>query len=224
MSSSRWSTHQATLPPPPKPLQPREPLRQRRPRRRSTTYGNRRRANRTSSCSSACRALVRRRVAQRFVLGDADLAMRAEPRAVLHSSRFTTSAKVSRPASSAPTPSAPVHSISSNRMRPRPVSPFSEATPRRTRWPSRSRASKSSGRSASRSSLSTPAGDTGPSGAILGRQDLTLTLPSDRQESELFEEMKQISKGVDPNLTIMVLDGAIGTWPLFPPGQFEAAW
>lgn len=31
-----------------------------------------------------------------------------------------------------------------------------------------------------------------------------------RQETELFEEMKQISAGVAPNLTIMVLDGAIG--------------
>ncbi|POW00403.1 hypothetical protein PSHT_13063 [Puccinia striiformis] len=31
-----------------------------------------------------------------------------------------------------------------------------------------------------------------------------------RQETELFEEMKQISAGVTPNLTIMVLDGAIG--------------
>jgi len=31
-----------------------------------------------------------------------------------------------------------------------------------------------------------------------------------RQETELFEEMKQISAGVSPNLTIMVLDGAIG--------------
>lgn len=31
-----------------------------------------------------------------------------------------------------------------------------------------------------------------------------------RQETELFEEMKQISSAVQPNLTIMVLDGAIG--------------
>ncbi|KAI8458123.1 signal recognition particle protein [Phakopsora pachyrhizi] len=31
-----------------------------------------------------------------------------------------------------------------------------------------------------------------------------------RQETELFEEMKQISRAVKPNLTIMVLDGAIG--------------
>ena len=37
-----------------------------------------------------------------------------------------------------------------------------------------------------------------------------------RQETELFEEMKQISAGVTPNLTIMVLDGAIGPfWFVF---------
>lgn len=31
-----------------------------------------------------------------------------------------------------------------------------------------------------------------------------------RQETELFDEMKQISAAVTPDLTIMVLDGAIG--------------
>ena len=31
-----------------------------------------------------------------------------------------------------------------------------------------------------------------------------------RQEAELFEEMKEIGRAVQPDLTIMVLDGAIG--------------
>lgn len=31
-----------------------------------------------------------------------------------------------------------------------------------------------------------------------------------RQESELFEEMVQIGKAVEPDMTVMVLDGAIG--------------
>ena len=31
-----------------------------------------------------------------------------------------------------------------------------------------------------------------------------------RQEADLFDEMRQISAAVEPNLTIMVLDGAIG--------------
>ena len=31
-----------------------------------------------------------------------------------------------------------------------------------------------------------------------------------RQESELFEEMVQISQAVEPDMTVLVLDGAIG--------------
>lgn len=37
-----------------------------------------------------------------------------------------------------------------------------------------------------------------------------------KQESELFEEMKQIGSAVKPDMTILVLDASIGKW-LFPP-------
>lgn len=34
-----------------------------------------------------------------------------------------------------------------------------------------------------------------------------------KQESELFQEMVQISEAVKPNMTILVLDASIGTYP-----------
>jgi len=38
-----------------------------------------------------------------------------------------------------------------------------------------------------------------------------------KQESELFEEMKQIGNAVKPDMTILVLDASIGTWPCTSP-------
>jgi hypothetical protein len=34
-----------------------------------------------------------------------------------------------------------------------------------------------------------------------------------KQESELFEEMKQIGSAVKPDMTVLVLDASIGKWP-----------
>jgi signal recognition particle subunit SRP54 len=33
-----------------------------------------------------------------------------------------------------------------------------------------------------------------------------------KQESELFEEMKQIGSAVKPDMTVLVLDASIGKW------------
>lgn len=38
-----------------------------------------------------------------------------------------------------------------------------------------------------------------------------------RQESELFDEMVQIQEAVEPDMTVLVLDGAIGAWAIPSP-------
>lgn len=46
-----------------------------------------------------------------------------------------------------------------------------------------------------------------------------------RQETELFHEMEQIQDAVEPDMTVLVLDGAIGASPLalLCPSRFVAA-
>lgn len=129
---------------------------------------------------------------------------------LLPSSQHTTPAEVSRRRSCAPTPSAPERSTSSSRTQSRPRSPSLEGKLLPVSF-----LPGLLSRSLDGSYTETDPVAIALAGVTKFRAErfeiiIVDTSGRHRQESELFEEMVQIGEAVQPDMTVLVLDGAIG--------------